>query len=98
MADQESFSVAGKKPKQSPAQKKLTKSNPKGNIPLTRQVSQGDISPSLTESGIEQFVVGQAIAAAQEYCQHALQTSYAIAEGQRIPNRVPLFATSGVQA
>ena len=39
-----------------------------------------------------------AIAAAQEYCQHALQTSYAIAEGQRIPNRVPLFATSGVQA
>ena len=66
MADQESFSVAGKKTKQSPAQKKLTKSNPKGNIPLTRQVSQGDISPSLTESGIEQFVVGQAIAAAQE--------------------------------
>lgn len=34
----------------------------------------------------------EAIAAAQEYCQHALNTSYAIAAGQRIPNRVPLFA------
>ena len=66
MADKEYFSVAGKKPKQSPAEKKLKKSHPKGNIQLTRQVSQGDISPSLTESGIEQFVVGQAIAAAQE--------------------------------
>jgi len=33
-----------------------------------------------------------AIAAAQHYCQHALATSYAIAPGQRIPNRVPLFA------
>lgn len=34
----------------------------------------------------------EAIAAAQDYCQQALQTSYAIAAGQRIPNRVPLFA------
>ena len=33
-----------------------------------------------------------AIVAAQYYCQHALATSYAIAPGQRIPNRVPLFA------
>ena len=32
-----------------------------------------------------------AIEAAQRYCQHALETSYAIADGQRIPNRVPLF-------
>jgi len=39
-----------------------------------------------------------AIAAAQEYCQHALQTSYAIAEGQRIPNRVPRYVSSGVKA
>ena len=31
-----------------------------------------------------------AINAAQHYCQHALATSYAIAPGQRIPNRVPL--------
>ncbi|MBB3213829.1 hydroxymethylpyrimidine/phosphomethylpyrimidine kinase [Herbaspirillum sp. Sphag1AN] len=34
----------------------------------------------------------EAIAAAQRYCQHALNTSYAIAAGQRIPSRVPLFA------
>ena len=34
----------------------------------------------------------EAIVAAQVYCQHALTTSYAIAAGQRIPNRVPLFA------
>lgn len=33
-----------------------------------------------------------AIASAQQYCQHALATSYAIAPGQRIPNRVPLYA------
>ncbi|MCW5296848.1 hydroxymethylpyrimidine/phosphomethylpyrimidine kinase [Herbaspirillum lusitanum] len=33
-----------------------------------------------------------AIEAAQQYCQHALATSYAIAAGQRIPNRVPQFA------
>lgn len=33
-----------------------------------------------------------AIANAQDYCQHALATSYAIAPGQRIPNRVPLYA------
>jgi len=33
-----------------------------------------------------------AIAGAQQYCQHALATSYAIAPGQRIPNRVPLYA------
>ena len=32
-----------------------------------------------------------AIEAAQQYCQHALETSYAIAPGQRIPNRVPLY-------
>ncbi|MFL9924645.1 hydroxymethylpyrimidine/phosphomethylpyrimidine kinase [Herbaspirillum lusitanum] len=32
-----------------------------------------------------------AIAAAQDYTQHALNTSYAIAAGQRIPNRVPAF-------
>jgi len=34
----------------------------------------------------------EAIAAAQQYCQYTLETSYAIAAGQRIPNRVPLFA------
>ncbi|MFL9879168.1 hydroxymethylpyrimidine/phosphomethylpyrimidine kinase [Herbaspirillum rhizosphaerae] len=32
-----------------------------------------------------------AIEAAQQYCQYALETSYAIAAGQRIPNRVPLY-------
>jgi len=30
----------------------------------------------------------EAIATAQDYCQHALETSYAIADGQRIPNRI----------
>lgn len=34
----------------------------------------------------------EAIASAQCYCQHALETSYAIAPGQRIPNRIPLFS------
>lgn len=33
----------------------------------------------------------EAIDLAQQYTQHALSTSYAIAEGQRIPNRVPAF-------
>lgn len=36
----------------------------------------------------------EAIARAQEYCQHALASSYAIAAGQRIPNRVPLYQPS----
>lgn len=34
----------------------------------------------------------EAIETAQNYCQHALETSYAIAPGQRIPNRSALFA------
>lgn len=33
-----------------------------------------------------------AIETAQRYCQQTLETSYAIAAGQRIPDRVPLFA------
>lgn len=32
-----------------------------------------------------------ALTVAQEYCQQALASSYAIAAGQRIPNRLPLF-------
>ena len=66
MADKASLVVGGKETKQAPAKKKPKTSNSKGKTQLTRQVLQGDISPSLTESGIEQFVVGQAIAAAQE--------------------------------
>lgn len=46
---------------------------------LSAQLAQGLAMPA-------------AIEAAQRYCQHALETSYAIAPGQRIPNRVPLFA------
>ncbi|TWC68434.1 hydroxymethylpyrimidine/phosphomethylpyrimidine kinase [Herbaspirillum sp. SJZ099] len=37
------------------------------------------------------FEMHDAIAGAQDYCQHALATSYAIAAGQRIPNRVPPY-------
>ncbi|MDY7577559.1 hydroxymethylpyrimidine/phosphomethylpyrimidine kinase [Herbaspirillum sp. RTI4] len=38
----------------------------------------------------------EALLQAQIYCQHALATSYSIAPGQRIPNRVPLFDFSNV--
>ncbi|WP_373419974.1 hydroxymethylpyrimidine/phosphomethylpyrimidine kinase [Herbaspirillum sp. RV1423] len=50
------------------------------------------LAAALSAQLAQGLAMRDAIAAAQAYCQHALETSYAIAAGQRIPNRVPLYA------
>ena len=69
MSDPESSSVSSNKskppaPKANGRQRK--KKQLKVDFPLIRQVSQGDISPGLSASEIESFVVGEETAAAQE--------------------------------
>ena len=41
------------------------------------------------------LAMGEAIDLAQRYTQQALSTSYAIAAGQRIPNRIAVFEAAG---
>ncbi|MEQ1825508.1 MAG: polyphosphate kinase 2 [Pirellula sp.] len=66
MPVKKSLSESGNKLKSAAAVSKPNKKKHTADVPLSRQVSRGDISPGLTESDIEKFVVEEEISAAQE--------------------------------